>query len=110
MLLGLPGDDLSGLGLIHPIHSDELDDDVAATHAGDDIPRGDLFFVEQFGEQLHDDTRLDDVAVDDRLAVDRTHRQLLDLRELLPVVDHGHFDVAAPEIDAYGLFFSAEAK
>ena len=109
MLLGFPGDDLSSLGLIHSVHPDELDDDIATAHARDDIPGRYVLLVKQGGEQLDNEPRLDDVTIDDRLRVDGTYRELLDLREIFPMIDHGHLDVAAPEIDANGLFLSAAA-
>ncbi len=76
VLLGFPADDFAGLGFLHPIHRDLLDDHVAAADGGDDLLGLDAGRRHEALDGLGHDAGVHDFALDDRVVHHRGERDL----------------------------------
>src|SRR2546430_13707345 len=108
VLLGLPADHLTGVGFLHPVHLDLLDDDVPASHRRDDRfllhpGRG-----KQPPDRLRDDPGVHDLALDDGVGGHLGGVHLGELRLAAGVVDHHQLDDAGADIEADGGFFATQ--
>ena len=110
VLLGLPADDLAGLGLLHPVHADALDDDVAAPHGGHDLLALDARRGEEPPDGVGHQPRVHDLALDDRVVHDRRVGHLREHRLPAPVVDDHELDEPAPDVEADGRPFPPEKR
>ena len=100
VLLGLPADDLAGLGLLHPVHRDLLDDHVAPADGGDDLFRLDARGGHESLDRFGHEGGVHDLALDDGIVHDGGERDLGEDRSARGMGDRDELDQAAADVEA----------
>jgi hypothetical protein len=108
VLLGLPADHLAGVGFLHPIHRDLLDDHVAAADGGYDVLGLDAGRRQALLDGLGHDTGVHDFPLDDRVVTDRGKRDLRQYRTTSGVRDGNELDQAATDVQPDGRCLAPE--
>ncbi len=109
VLLGLPADHLAGIGLLHPIHLDPLDDDVAAADRGHHLL---LFHPRRLEERANgagDQRGVHDLALHDRIGDQRRGGCLDDPWPAFAVLHDHELDVPATDVESYGPLAAAQS-
>ena len=101
VLLGLPADHLTGVGFLHPIHLDLLDDHVVATHRRDDLLALQACFCHEVPDRLGDHAGIHHLALHDRVRKEGAHQSQQDFGAIPGVVDLDELDVAAPDVEPH---------
>jgi hypothetical protein len=102
MLLGLPPNHLTGIGLLHPIHLDLLDDHVVPADAGDHVEPLHTHLLEEPSDRVRHEPVVHDLALDDGIGKQRSHGHPRHLRLVAGVVHLDHLDEAGPDVQAGG--------
>lgn len=108
MLLGLPANDLPGIGFLHPIHLDLLDDHVVAPHRRDHFLGLEADFLEKTADGIGYQARVHDLAFHDGVGHERTHGDTANLGLVAGMIDDHDFHEAAADIQPYRLFAASE--
>ena len=110
VLLRFPTDDFPGVGFLHPIHLDRLDDHVASPDADHDVALGQALLIEDRVDSLRDQAGIHDLAFDDRVGAERAHDEPLDQGLAARMIDYGDLDETAPDVEANRAFPAAETE